>query len=48
MVDAFYVAGPPERCRERIGAYRESGVASPLLLPRLADYVAVGEALAGA
>lgn len=48
MVDAFYVAGPPERCRERIGAYREAGVASPLLLPRVADYVAVGETLAGA
>jgi 5,10-methylenetetrahydromethanopterin reductase len=48
MVDACYVAGPAARCRERVRAYREAGVESPLLLPRLADYHAVAAALAGA
>ena len=48
MVDACYVAGPADRCRDRIQAYRDAGVQSPLLLPRLADLAAVAEALAGA
>lgn len=48
MVDAFYVAGPAERCRARVREYRDAGVDSPLLLPRLADYAAVAAALAGA
>lgn len=48
MVDACYVAGPADRCRDRIQAYRDAGVQSPLLLPRLADHRAVAEALAGA
>jgi len=48
MIDAFYVAGSAERCRERIAEFRDAGVASPLLLPRLSDYRRVAEALAGA
>lgn len=48
MVDAFYVVGPPEHCRERIAAYRATGVESPLLLPKLGDYPTVARALGGA
>lgn len=48
MVDAFYVCGPAERCRERIAAYRDAGVSEPLLLPRLSAYAATAHALAGA
>lgn len=33
MVDATSVAGTPEQCRERIGAYRESGIDLPIISP---------------
>jgi 5,10-methylenetetrahydromethanopterin reductase len=45
MVEAFYVLGPAERCKERIAAYRQAGVDLPLLLPRLEDYRKVAETL---
>ena len=45
MVDAFYVIGPADRCKERITAYRQAGVDLPLLLPRLEDYRKVAETL---
>ncbi len=45
MVEAFYLVGSTERCRERISAYRQAGVDLPLLLPRLNDYHQVAEAL---
>jgi 5,10-methylenetetrahydromethanopterin reductase len=41
MVEAFYVVGSAAQCRQRVAAYRQSGVTHPLLLPRLADYRAV-------
>lgn len=31
LVDRLYIHGPPEACRERIEAYREGGVATPIL-----------------
>ncbi|HEV8712090.1 MAG TPA: LLM class flavin-dependent oxidoreductase [Candidatus Binatia bacterium] len=45
MVDAFYVLGPADHCKERITAYRQAGVDLPLLLPRLEDYRKVAETL---
>jgi 5,10-methylenetetrahydromethanopterin reductase len=45
MVDAFYVVGPADYCKARIEEYREAGVDSPLLLPRLEDYQKVAETL---
>ena len=45
MVDAFYLIGPADKCRERIVAYQAAGVDAPLLLPRLEDYKKVAEAL---
>ncbi len=45
MVDAFYVIGPADRCKERLAAYRQAGVDLPLLLPRLEDYRKVAETL---
>jgi hypothetical protein len=45
MVDAFYVLGPEDQCKERIAAYRQAGVDLPLLLPRLEDYRRVAETL---
>ena len=45
MVDAFYLVGPVERCKERIGEYREAGVQLPLLLPLLDEYAMVAERL---
>ena len=38
MVDAFYLVGPAEYCKERVAAYRNAGVDLPLLLPRLEDF----------
>ena len=38
MVDAFYLVGPEEHCKKRVAAYRDAGVDSPLLLPRLEDF----------
>ncbi len=38
MVDAFYLVGPEEYCKERVAAYRNAGVDLPLLLPRLEDF----------
>ena len=45
MVEAFYVVGHEERCKERIAEYREAGVDLPLLLPRLEDYAKVARTL---
>jgi 5,10-methylenetetrahydromethanopterin reductase len=45
MVDAFYVVGSAARCQERIAEYRQAGVDSPLLLPRLEDYGKVAKTL---
>jgi|SRR5581483_3438867 len=45
MVDAFYIVGTATQCRERIAEYRQAGVNSPLLLPRLEDYRKVAEML---
>ena len=33
MVDATSVAGTPKQCRERIGAYRDSGIDLPIISP---------------
>jgi probable F420-dependent oxidoreductase len=40
MVDATSVCGTPEQCRERIGAYRDSGIDLPIISP----YVRGGDA----
>jgi 5,10-methylenetetrahydromethanopterin reductase len=45
LVEALFVVGPAERCRERIAEYRAAGVTLPLLLPRLEDYEATARAL---
>ncbi len=45
MVDAFYLIGPDDKCKERITAYQAAGVDAPLLLPRLEDYRRVAEEL---
>jgi 5,10-methylenetetrahydromethanopterin reductase len=45
MVDAFYLIGPADKCKERIAIYQAAGVDAPLLLPRLEDYKRVAEAL---
>jgi 5,10-methylenetetrahydromethanopterin reductase len=44
MVDAFYLVGPADYCKEKIEQYRQAGVDAPLLLPRLEDYRKVAEA----
>jgi alkanesulfonate monooxygenase SsuD/methylene tetrahydromethanopterin reductase-like flavin-dependent oxidoreductase (luciferase family) len=33
LIDATSVAGTPERCRERVEAYRRSGIDVPILSP---------------
>ncbi|MGI9408975.1 MAG: LLM class flavin-dependent oxidoreductase, partial [Hyphomicrobiaceae bacterium] len=33
LIDATSVAGTPEYCRERLGAYRQSGVDTPIISP---------------
>ena len=33
LLDAVCLFGPPERCRERLAAYREAGVGLPILYP---------------
>jgi 5,10-methylenetetrahydromethanopterin reductase len=38
MVDAFYIVGSAAQCKKRIAEYRQAGVTTPLLLPRLEDY----------
>ncbi len=38
MVDAFYLVGSEDYCKERVQAYRDAGVDLPLLLPRLEDF----------
>lgn len=38
MVESFYLVGTAAHCQARITAYRQAGVAQPLLLPRLHDY----------
>ena len=45
MVDAFYLIGPADKCKERIATYQDAGVDAPLLLPRLEDYRRVAEVL---
>jgi 5,10-methylenetetrahydromethanopterin reductase len=45
MVEAFYLIGDAATCRARIAEYRAAGVDSPLLLPRLDDYMQVADAL---
>jgi len=45
MVDAFYIIGSATQCKERIAEYRQAGVATPLLLPRLEDYSKVAATL---
>jgi 5,10-methylenetetrahydromethanopterin reductase len=45
MVDAFYIVGSTTQCKERIAEYRQAGVTTPLLLPRLEDYNKVATAL---
>ena len=36
QIDAVCIAGTPERCRERIEAYRESGIDLPMIAPAAA------------
>jgi 5,10-methylenetetrahydromethanopterin reductase len=45
MVEAFYLLGSAEHCRQRLAEYRQAGVDLPLLLPRLNDYQKVAETL---
>jgi 5,10-methylenetetrahydromethanopterin reductase len=45
MVDAFYVVGSATQCQERIAEYRQAGVTTPLLLPRLEEYRTVATTL---
>jgi 5,10-methylenetetrahydromethanopterin reductase len=45
MVDAFYIVGSATQCKERIAEYRQAGVTTPLLLPRLEDYRTVATTL---
>lgn len=45
MVDAFYLVGSATQCKERIAEYRQAGVDTPLLLPRLEDYGSVAASL---
>lgn len=45
MVDAFYIVGSATQCQERIAEYRQAGVTTPLLLPRLEDYHTVATTL---
>jgi probable F420-dependent oxidoreductase len=37
LIDAVALAGPPERCRERLAAYREAGVGLPIVTPRVRE-----------
>lgn len=42
VIDEFCIVGPPDRCRERLAAFREAGVDMPILMidptPAGADY----------
>jgi len=33
LLDAICLIGPPERCREHLGAFRAAGVDLPILYP---------------
>ena len=33
MIDATSIAGPPEYCREKLEAYRQSGIDLPIISP---------------
>jgi alkanesulfonate monooxygenase SsuD/methylene tetrahydromethanopterin reductase-like flavin-dependent oxidoreductase (luciferase family) len=33
LLDAVCLLGPPDRCRERLAAFRRAGVDLPILLP---------------
>jgi len=37
LIDAVALAGPPERCRERLAAYRQAGVGVPIVTPRVRE-----------
>ncbi len=45
MVDQYYVIGDQAHCIKRINEYIDAGIQSPLLLPRLNDFVNVAEKL---
>ena len=45
MVDAFYIVGSAAQCKKRIAEYRQAGVTTHLLLPRLEDYRTVATTL---
>ena len=48
LIDAVALAGPPQRCRERLGRYRETGLGLPIITPRVREgggVKAVAEAL---
>lgn len=45
LVHACYLLGDADRCRARIQEYRDAGVDSPLLLPRLEDFARVAAKL---
>ena len=45
LVHACYLLGDADRCRARIQEYRDAGVDSPLLLPRLEDFAQVAAGL---
>jgi len=42
LVDAVALAGPPERCRERLAQYRQAGIALPIVTPRVREGGGVG------
>jgi probable F420-dependent oxidoreductase len=37
LIDAVALAGPPERCRERLAAYRPAGLGLPIITPRVRE-----------
>lgn len=45
LVDEYCLVGPPQRCREQLGAWRETGAATIAIMP---DPVAPGESYAAA
>lgn len=46
LVEAVALVGPPEACRARLGAYREAGLALPIVTPRVDGPDALAQALA--
>jgi alkanesulfonate monooxygenase SsuD/methylene tetrahydromethanopterin reductase-like flavin-dependent oxidoreductase (luciferase family) len=45
LIDAIALAGPAARCRARIAAYREAGIALPIVTPRIREVGAVQAAI---